>query len=209
MTILPQQVSSSQFLLSFSSKQYCQGVPGQVQYKRDSTCLAWQHKGLPWQKNCEERLLCLSSFPYEKIVHSFQSRTSKDLQTLKKLGHGSWWWNQHAACLTWEIILSNDQENKWIYWNEASPSFCLLHGDFYVYFEIFLMKIKANLRQASQKGCVSLMSFDCLQGETGRAVDLVQVWIQRTRTASSHRGAVLSMCWVVMSMSPSLCRDSL
>lgn len=106
-------------------------------------------------------------------------------------------------------ILSKDQENKLTYWNDAFPSFCLLHGDFYLYFEVLLMKIKASLGQAPQNCCFSLTSFDCLPGETGKAVDLVQVWTQRTRIASSHRGAVLPMCWAVRSMSPSLRSNSL
>lgn len=37
------------------------------------------------------------------------------------------------------------------------------------------MKIKASLGQAPEEGCLSLMSFGHPQGETERAVDLMQV----------------------------------
>lgn len=176
------------------------------------TALAWHnyHKGLPWQKK-QGRIIGLpalfsiwkdSAFISEQ---NFQRLTDTEKGLDIEAAGGI------SMLLVWpgRSILSKDQENRLSYWNEAPPFFSLLHRDFYLYFEILLMKIVASFGQAPQKGCFCLTSIGCLQGETWKAVDLVQVWIQRTRTASSQRGAVLSMCRVVTSMSPSICRHSL
>jgi len=70
------------------------------------------------------------------------------------------------------------------------------------------MKIKVSLGQVAQKCCLSLMSFGCPQGETERAVELVQE-LREQGTASSCRDAMLSVSLSSGVHFPILCRDNL
>lgn len=167
MTTLPQQVSSVLLKARLSGHAW----PGAVQVRQHLPGIISQRSPLA-KEQCV--LLC-PSFQIKRLWFISEQNSQRPEDTKKSLDIEAAGGISMFPVWPRRYILSKDQENKPTYWNEASPSFCLLHRDFYLYFEILLMKIKAS----PTEGLLSLVSFGCLLGETGKAVDLVQVWIQR------------------------------